>query len=84
MLNSLVLRWTVYNLVIRNCRSKLCQANNRVVCGLEVLKRLAQEILQPGQIRKGEVVCRYERPSFSKSQAEDEKPEQTCGNSRNK
>lgn len=73
-----------YRVIWHSC-SKLGQAHNRVVGGLQVGERLAQEVLQPGNIRQGEVVGRCERLSSSKSQAEEEEaPEQPCGHAADK
>lgn len=69
-----------YVLVGNSC-SKLGQTYNRVVCRLQVGELLAQEVLQSGHIRQGEVVRRCERLSSSKSQADEEQPEQPCGHS---
>lgn len=69
------MEWFSY-IVIGNRRSKLGQTNNRVVRGLQVGELLAQEVLQSGHISQAEVVRRCERLNSSKSQAEEEAPEQ--------
>lgn len=57
--------------MIRNSCAELGQTNDRVVCGLKIGELLAQHVLQPRNIRQGEIVGRGERLSSSKSEAEE-------------
>lgn len=64
--------------MIRNSCAELSQANDRVVCRLQVGEFLAQKILQSSNIRQGQIVRRRERLCSCKSQTEEE-AEQRCG-----
>lgn len=71
-------RWFSY-VLIRHSGPELSQTDHRVVRGLQVGELLAQEVLQSGHVRQGEVVRRRQRLSSGESQAEEEQPEKPCG-----
>lgn len=71
-------RWFPY-VLIRHSGPELGQTDHRVVRGLQVSERLAQEVLQSGHVRQGEVVRRRQRLSSGESQAEEEQPDKPCG-----
>lgn len=71
-------RWFSY-VLIRHSGPELGQTDHRVVRGLQVGELLAQEVLQSGHVRQGEVVRRRQRLSSGESQAEEEQPDKPCG-----
>lgn len=65
--------------LIWNGSPKFGQADHRVVGGLQVGERSAQEVLQTGHVRQGQVLRRGQRQCSGESKAEEgEQPEKPC------